>query len=156
MRENKFSLRFGICGCSLFYHGEIRDHQIVVNSLKGKHLLQPMVFELEEFLISAARQREGLRLLRCHFFLDVHKGIRWTGYQVTLKLNILVSNGINRGERLYIGGLSLIDPAKYKAREWSGSEPPPITDIVAGATELLQQFEENKLTRWLSTMSPTN
>lgn len=140
----KMFIRVGICGCSPTYQGKFAGRTIRMPS--GR------LVTLQEFSIpdKGQRFRKRLRDTRCHFFLDYHTA--GLNIEVALDLLELVSNGENRGWKLYIGGFF---PQFSRKRESICKIDPPPSRILAQLESLLNEMErDGRLEKWLANMTP--
>lgn len=120
--------------------------------LTGKSVfIDGMHFKLEEVAPDSRDSRHRRRMIDSRAHFELEDRIVRSGRNVALLcLNVLVSNGENRGWKLYIGG-----PLYEYQKDWDYKARIPVGTITKGASELLTTLQKKgKLDSWLTTMTP--
>lgn len=142
-------IRFGICGCTSFFHGQFNGRVVVLPDI-------PEAFEIQEINIPEDGRMDAIRRTRVLFFLDVHRAwprepIRWN---TSLVLCELVPNGTHR-EKIYMACI----PGKqflYSIHEWNEREVIPFPDDILSAMQDLaaKTFSLKRRKVWIQRMTP--
>ncbi|RJQ14580.1 hypothetical protein C4553_00710 [Candidatus Parcubacteria bacterium] len=142
-------LRVGICGCTSRFHGAFRNCALNVLP-KGRIGVRPIRFRLVEAVIpEKGDEREALRRLRCHFFLDQHTLVGFKlPLETTLTRNRLVSNGANRPKFYMANGFGRIGLSQL----WETRRSPSVRTILDAMQAMLEQWDASQLGRWLHDM----
>ena len=141
-------IRFGICGCTSFFHGQFDGRRV---EFAGA----PEPLEIREVIIPEGKQCEALRRSRALFFLDVHhawprESLRWN---VSITLCELVPNG-GRTEKLY----RVCAPGKalpHRIVGWSECDTIPSAGrILIAMKKLADTLRPERQRLWIERMTP--
>jgi len=120
------TLRVGICSCSRYYHGRIRNQRFAV---AGQN------FRLKEVAIPEELQSRTIEQKRCHLFLDLHHD---HDMQPPYLVNVVLENiqpPTNRDIQL--------------EAEWEGNQPAPVSEVLTAMQTLLKGLRPRELKNWL-------
>lgn len=145
-------LRVGICSCTDYYVGKIAGRRITVRRFADGPLPEPLSFRFQEAIIPDDQGREAIRLIRAHFFLDVHKEERH--FDVRLGCNDFQSSGQGTIDLVFIGGsLRLGHPMPDGSWSRRGSLP-HAPEVRARIRETLSYFQSRRFFAWLGRVTP--